>query len=288
MRDFTPETLTDAVVKEYTSHIDDPRRQQIFAGIIRHLHAFVREVKLEPDEWMTAIGFLTDTGKKCDDKRQEFILLSDVLGVSMMVDAVNNPTTGVGTASTVLGPFFEEGVPDMPMGASIVRKDVGGIMALVTGRVTDAAGKPIAGAALEIWQTASNGLYSMQDPEAPEFQMRGRFHTDADGRYAFVTSKPISYSVPTDGPVGRLLRAAGRTSIRPAHVHFMVSAPGYRTLVTHIFADDDPHLDSDAVFAVKDSLVREFKPCSDAALGARYGIKGPFTTMDFDFGLMPA
>lgn len=287
MKDFTVENLTSEVVKAYTAKAQSPRLQTLFASLITHLHAFVKDVELTEAEWFEAITFLTATGQKCDDKRQEFILLSDTLGVSMLVDAINHPKGGAGTESTVLGPFFVPGAPKMPFGGDVRRRRLEQAeTCLVTGRVTNAAGTPLVGATLDIWQTSANALYDVQDADAPPWNLRGCFATDAKGAYAFVTEKPVFYPVPTDGPVGRMLAAAGRHSFRPAHIHFIVSAPGHETLTTHVFVNDDPYLDSDAVFATKSDLVGRFTRCTDAALAARYAIEAPFWHLDFDFGLM--
>ncbi|MFT4583262.1 MAG: hydroxyquinol 1,2-dioxygenase [Gammaproteobacteria bacterium] len=285
MKDFTLENLTDAVVEAYTANAASPRKAQIIGSLVKHLHAFAKDVELTEAEWFEGIQFLTATGKMCDDKRQEFILLSDTLGLSMVVDAINHPKGGLGTESTVLGPFYVEGAPIVESGANIIKRDIGGETVLVTGKVTDAAGKPLAGATLEVWQTAYNQLYDVQDPDAPEWNLRAKIKAKDDGEFSFVSEKPTSYPVPTDGPVGQLLAAGGRHAFRPAHLHFMVKAPGYETLTTHIFADGDPYLDSDAVFATKAALVAKFEPSEDAKLAASYGLKVPFTTMHYEFGL---
>ena len=287
MKDFTLENLTEAAVEAYTENASSPRAAEILSSLIRHLHAFAKDVELTEQEWFAGIQFLTATGKKCDDKRQEFILLSDTLGLSMVVDAINHPKGGKGTESTVLGPFYVEGAPEVESGTNIIKRDVGGETVVVTGRVTDDSGKPLAGAALDVWQTASNQLYDVQDPDAPEWNLRAKVKARDDGTFSFVTEKPVSYSVPTDGPVGQMLEAGGRHAFRPAHLHFMVTAPGHETLTTHIFVDGDPYLDSDAVFATKADLVANFEPCSDEALAAEHGVKVPFTRVNYDFGLMP-
>ena len=289
MKDFTVENLTEEVIKAYSANTDSPRMREIFTSLITHLHGFVKDVELTESEWFAAIEFLTATGKKCDDKRQEFILLSDTLGVSMLVDAVNHPKGGVGTESTVLGPFFVPGAPQAEFGADIRRRHLDeAVPCLVTGKVTDQAGQPLAGATLEVWQTAANGFYDVQDTSAPQWNLRGCFTTNSQGEYALVTEKPVSYPVPTDGPVGRLLDAAGRHAFRPAHLHFMVKADGFETLVTHVFVNDDPYLDSDAVFATKESLVGEFSMSNDAAEAGRFALPTPHARLSFDFGLMRA
>jgi hydroxyquinol 1,2-dioxygenase len=289
MKDFTIDNLTAEVVSAYTAHVADPRLRRIFASLIEHLHGFVKDVELSEAEWFAAIQFLTATGQKCDDRRQEYILLSDTLGVSMLVDAINHPKGGAGTESTVLGPFYVPGAPAMPYGGDIRRRHLPEAEpCLVQGRVTDAAGRALAGATVDVWQTAANGSYDVQDANAPEWNLRGRYTTTAEGEYALVTEKPVSYPVPTDGPVGRLLAAAGRHGYRPAHVHFMVSAPGHETLTTHVFVDGDRYLDSDVVFATKQTLIGNFVTSHDTMLGARFGLAPPFTHLVFDFGLMPA
>ncbi len=288
MKDFTVENLTSEVVAAYTASAASPRLKQIFTALITHLHGFVKDVELTESEWFEAIQFLTATGQKCDDKRQEFILLSDTLGVSMLVDAVNHPKGGAGTESTVLGPFYIPGAPAMPAGGDVRRRHLAQAeTCLVTGRVTDASGKALAGATVEIWQTAANALYDVQDATAPPWNLRGCFTTDSGGAYAFVTEKPVFYPVPSDGPVGRMLAAAGRHSFRPAHIHFMVKALGFEALTTHVFVNGDPYLDSDAVFATKSDLIGQFERSTDTALAVRFSIAAPFWHLAFDFGLMP-
>lgn len=265
----------------------DARLRQVMRSLVTHLHAFIRDVELSEAEWMAAIQFLTRTGQICDDRRQEFILLSDTLGVSMLVDAINHRAEGPATASTVLGPFYREGAAELPYGGAI-SKDGGGEPAVLMGRVLDTAGRPIPGALLDVWETNEHGLYEQQDPGQPDMNLRGRFRADAEGRYKIVAIKPVSYPIPDDGPVGRMLRALGRHPYRPAHVHFIVSAPGYRSLVTHLFVEGDPYLDSDAVFGTKASLVVPFVPSDSAAEAAEHGVSTPFTTVAYDFVLSPA
>ena len=288
MRDFTIENLTEIVLEEYGSKTKDPRFNKIVTSLISHLHDFVKDVELTEKEWFEAIMFLTKTGHTCDDKRQEFILLSDVLGVSMLVDAINHPKGGAGTESTVLGPFYVEGAPEMEDGASIIKQAYDGEVSLIQGQVTDNNGAPIAGAKLDVWQTAGNGKYDVQDPDMPENNMRGVFKTDAEGCFSFVTEKPLPYSVPTDATVGELLRASGRHAMRPAHIHFIVSADGYESLTTHVFSANDEYLDSDAVFATKSSLIGDYQQSEDADLASKYNLPTPFTHLRFDMGLMPS
>ena len=256
MTAMKPAELTEQVLAAYAG-APDPRLRELIAALIRHVHGFVTETGLTPEEWLAAVEFLTATGQKCDDRRQEFVLLSDVLGVSSLVDIVN--AAGGATESTVLGPFYVSGAPAREMGDQIGRPEDGS-PTFVHGRVTDLAGRPLDRARLDVWQTAGNGLYDTQDPSQPEFNLRGVFVTGPDGSYQFRTVRPVSYPIPTDGPVGGLLRGAGRHNWRAAHIHAIVSAPGRRSVTTQIFDTDNPYLDSDAVFGVKDSLVRPFRP----------------------------
>src|SRR4051794_21221876 len=255
-------------------------------SLINHLHAFVKEVRLTEAEWFQAIEILTEAGKMCSDKRQEFILFSDTLGVSMVVDLLDHRKPDGATESTVFGPFHRLGAPDMPMGGNIAHRDQTGTPALVSGRVLDLDGKPVANALLDVWQTQSNGLYDAQDASPDELHMRGRFHTDAEGRYLIRTVLPVNYPIPSDGPVGRMLRATGRHPWRPAHIHFVVSAEGYEPVTTHIFDRTDEYLDSDAVFAVKDSLICDFvRHETRGGEATRLGIEPPYYTAEFDFRL---
>jgi hydroxyquinol 1,2-dioxygenase len=267
-RNLSEADLTDAVLARL-GRAEDPRFKEIMTAVIRHLHAFVREVELTEAEWLEGIKFLTATGQKCDADRQEYILLSDVLGVSMLVDALDHKKPTGATESTVLGPFYVDGAPELANGANICLSG-GGEPAEVRGRVLSLDGKPIAGAVLDVWQTAANSLYSSQDPQQERYNMRGRFKSDAAGAFFFRTVKPVSYPVPTDGPVGKILNAMGRHPMRPAHIHFIVSAPGHETVATHIFAKGDRYLDSDVVFAVKNSLIADFRPKADGILEVNY------------------
>lgn len=256
MRDFDETSITDAVL-ERLSATPDPRMRQVSQALVRHLHAFVREVEPSFEEWQAAIGFLTRTGQMCDDKRQEFILLSDTLGVSMLVDAINHRLPEGATPTTVLGPFYVENAPELPLGAEVAQA-MKGERLHVSGQVKSAGGGPIAGAVVDIWHSDEDGFYDVQRPAEAEASLRARFRTDTEGRFHFWTLLPTSYPVPNDGPVGDLLRATGRHPMRPAHVHFMIAAPGHETLVTHVFVAGDPYLDSDAVFGVKQALIAEF------------------------------
>lgn len=254
MRNVSEATITQAVVEKFAT-CDNARLKQLITSFVTHLHAFVREVEPTDEEWFAAIQFLTATGQKCDDKRQEFILLSDVLGVSTFVELINNRKAPGMTETSVFGPFWVDGAPHLAMGDTIVKDGVTPSDLLVQGVVHDPDGKPVANAVLDVWQTARNGKYDVQDPEQPWMNLRGKFTTGADGRYHFHTGRPTEYPIPTDGPVGALLRATGRHPMRPAHLHFLITAPGYNKLITALYFDGDTYLDSDTVFGVKDSLV---------------------------------
>lgn len=282
MRDFNEQTATEAVLARL-SECDDPRLKQIMAAVITHLHAVVREVEPTVEEWATTIDFLTETGRI--SQRQEFILLSDILGVSMLVDVINHRKPSGATESTVLGPFHLAGAPPRAMGDTI-SLDGKGEPTFVSGRVLDADGAPIAGATLDVWQTSADGFYDMQDPDQPEMNLRGLFTTGADGRFFFRTVKPASYPIPTDGPVGKLLIAMGRHPMRPAHIHFIVAAPGFEPVTTHMFVAGDRYLESDAVFGVRDSLIVDFVPTDDPATAERLGLANPYHAASHDFVLV--
>ncbi|MGU3880413.1 intradiol ring-cleavage dioxygenase [Pseudomonas aeruginosa] len=263
----------------------DPRLRRLLEKLVEHLHAFAREVDLSEEEWFAAIAFLTETGQTCDGLvRQEFILLSDVLGLSMLVDALDHRRSGGATESTVFGPFYIAGMPQRGYGENMAF--TAGVPALVMGRVLDAQGRPVVDACLEVWQSARNGCYSGQDATQPHGNLRGRYRTDGEGRYAIRSIVPTSYPIPSDGPVGRLLQASGRHPWRPAHLHFMIEAAGHRRLVTHLFKHDDPYLASDAVFGVKDSLRVEYQGCpAEHPLAQAFGIDTAFCLVRYDFVL---
>jgi len=264
---------------------EDPRLHAVMSAVIRHLHAAVKEVEPTYEEWLAAIQFLTRAGQMCDDKRQEFILLSDVLGVSMLVDAINTRRPTGATENTVLGPFHVDGAPDQAPGDSISRDGLGEPL-LVTGRVTDTDGVPVADAVIDTWQASHDGFYDVQQPGVqPDHNLRGVFRTDADGRFWFRSVKPVRYGIPDDGPVGAMLNSLKRGNVRPAHLHFIVAAPGYETVTTHIFVDGDDYLDQDAVFGVKESLVRRFEQVDDPARAKELGLRNPFWTVTSDFVL---
>lgn len=278
--------LTAEVLAAYKKAAD-PRQREVFAALIKHLHAFAREVRLSEAEWFAGIDFLTRTGQMCTDKRQEFILLSDLLGLSTMMVLMNADTSAGATESTVLGPFFSENAPEYKNGDSLVQLKSEYPTLVVKGHVKDLAGKPIVNALIDVWQADPVGVYYMQDPTVPEHNLCGKLRTDAHGYYEFKTLRPKFYPVPTDGPAGELTRAAGRHPFRPGHVHAMVSAPGYATLITHIFDSEDPYLKSDAVFAVVDSLVRTFKRHDSKEAAVRWGVEAPFYLIEQDFVLQP-
>jgi len=249
--------------------ISDPRLKEILTSLISKLHEFVRENNITTDEWMTAIKFLTATGQKCTDIRQEFILLSDVLGVSALVDALNHPKVGTSTASTVLGPFFTEDAADVPLGDSIASEGKGQYL-YVTGRILDTSNKPIPHATIETWETDELGFYDTQYVNRGKPDCRGRLEADAEGRYEFRAVVPVAYPIPGDGPVGLLLQKLKRHNMRPAHLHMMIEAKGYDTLITSFYPEGDEWLSSDAVFGVKKSLVVSLKNVdSDAEARAK-------------------
>ena len=241
----------------------------VLDSLVRHLHGFITEVGLSEDEWLSGIAFLTETGHITDARRQEFILLSDVLGASMLVIGLNHRVSDAATESTVFGPFFVEGAPRFENGDDLAN-GAPGETCLVSGRVLSARGDPIAGARVDVWQADDEGMYDVQYDDLTEARARGHLFSDSEGRFWFRTIRPSPYAIPIDGPVGRLLRAAGRSPMRPAHIHFRVAAEGYETLTTHVFAAGDPFLDTDAVFGVKESLVAPFDTSEDGDCALAY------------------
>ena len=285
---YFTESLSDKVVTARNANTKDARLKAVMEVITRKLHEAVKEIEPTEAEWLRAIMFLTDTGHTCTDWRQEFILLSDVLGVSMLVDAINNRKPSGASESTVLGPFHVADAPELPMGADICLDQKGEPM-LVHGRILDTDGNPVAGAKIDVWQANDEGFYDVQQKGIqPDFNLRGVFRTGADGRYHFRGVKPKFYPIPDDGPVGKLLADLGRHPYRPAHLHYIIEAEGYARLVTHIFDPADPYITSDAVFGVKESLMAEFKPVNDPAKIAAAGFAAPFFDTEFDFILARA
>jgi catechol 1,2-dioxygenase len=284
-RRTTPEDITAAVVASFEG-CSDSRLREVMRALARHLHAFATDVRLSQDEWEAAIRILTATGHITDERRQEFILWSDALGVSMLVDALAHALPAGATESTVLGPFYVPGSPVREYGASIA-EEAAGTPAWVHGRVMGVDGDAIADAELDVWQNGDNRLYAVQDPEAPEDHLRGRFFSRSDGTYAFCAVRPVPYTIPHDGPVGNMLAATGRHPWRPAHIHMIVRAPGYKTLTTHVFDEESQFLDSDAVFAVKPSLLRRFTPRSADDPGRPDGVAGEWVSVENDVVLVP-
>lgn len=255
---FTEENSAEVVNSRMGSDVD-PRIRQIMHSLVSHLHAFIKDVEPTTDEWETAIDFLTQTGQICSDARQEYILLSDVLGVSMLVDAINHRRPDGATENTVFGPFHVEGAPERAMGDNI-SLDGKGESCLFEGRVLDIDGNPVEGALVDVWSDNADGFYDVQQPSVqPEWNNRGVFRTGPDGRYRFRGIKPVSYPIPDDGPVGKMLERIHRHPWRPAHMHFLVTAEGYEPVTTHTFVEGDPFLESDAVFGVKETLIVPFK-----------------------------
>jgi hydroxyquinol 1,2-dioxygenase len=274
--------LTDEVVASFDSS-PDARTKEVMGALVRHLHAFAREVDLTEAEYFRGIDFLTRTGQGSSATRQEFVLLADVLGLSMLTVGLDTKLPPEATAATVFGPFFVEGSPAYELGDDIAN-GAPGTPCLVNGRVLDTKGRPVGGALLETWQADEDGFYDVQkDLDVP--QNRGHFTTDADGNFSFWSVRPVAYPIPDDGPVGELLRAGGRGPMRPAHIHFMVTAPGHARLITHVFAAGDEHLADDAVFGVKDSLIAEFidHPAGTAADGRE--LDQPYASVHYDLVL---
>lgn len=272
-RTFSETNLTAHVLRRIRN-CRDPRLKRIMTSFIRHVHAFVREVKPTQQEWMKGIEFLIETARWCDAKRNEFILLSDTQGVSMLVDALNYRAGHGATQSTVLGPFHRAGAPEYSLGANIAKNPADGEPCLVTGTVRDTRGNPVPGAKLDVWEAGADGFYDSQKGEA--MNLRGIFRADEAGRFHFRCVKPTAYPVPHDGPAGRLLKATGRHPMRPPHLHFWITAPGYKPLITHLFVKGGKYLDSDAVFGVKPELIVDFRKGKDGVARAHY-----------DFVLMP-
>jgi hydroxyquinol 1,2-dioxygenase len=285
MREFDERSITQAVIGRL-SECDDPRFKRIMTSLVTHLHDFVREARPTEAEWLAAIQFLTDAGKTCTDKRQEFILLSDTLGVSMLVITLNHPADQGSVESTVLGPFYWEGAPDLPLGSNLA-EGVKGEPTFYSGRVLSVDGRPLENALLDIWSGNGEGNYDMQMPGETGMRARGRIRTDAEGRYWFRSIKPTFYPVPTDGPVGRMLLKMGRHPYRPGHIHMIVSAPEHVPVTTHLFVAGSQYLESDTVFGMKESLVAQFHryPPGVGPHGERMDTQ--YYTVNYDFRLRP-
>jgi hydroxyquinol 1,2-dioxygenase len=292
MAQYDTSSLTHAVI-ERLSDCRDARFKQVMTALVSHLHDFAREVDLTPQEWIAAIEFLTKTGQACNDKRQEFILLSDTLGLSMLVVALQQARGAKGrqgatpaTEATVQGPFYWVGAPERQLGDDIA-EGVSGEPALYTGRVTDLEGRPLPGALLDVWSGDGDGVYDMQMADAG-MRARGRLMTDKEGRYWFWSIRPTYYPVPTDGPVGAMLNKMGRHPNRPGHIHMIVSAPGHQAVTTHLFVADSPYLDSDAVFGVRDSLIVEYERHAPGTAPDGRKMNKPYHVAHYDFRLVPA
>ncbi|WP_213956513.1 intradiol ring-cleavage dioxygenase [Variovorax sp. dw_954] len=286
MRNINEDTITGAVLARLED-TPSPRLKEIMSALVQHLHDFAREVKLTEEEWMQGIEFLTATGQKCTDKRQEFILLSDTLGLSMLTVALNHSKSAQATEATVFGPFHVPGAPMLALGSDIANGAKGEPL-FVNATVRGTDGKPVAGAVVDVWEADAEGFYDLQRPDMDHPEGRAVFHTDGEGRVYFKAVLPVAYPIPTDGPVGAMLEATKRHPWRPAHVHFIIQAPGYETLITHVFKDGDDYLDSDAVFGVRSSLIGDFQshPAGTAPDGSTQS--APFHTLAFDFVLEPA
>jgi hydroxyquinol 1,2-dioxygenase len=283
MVDLDEFTVTDATL-EQMANTANPRLKQIMDAAVRHMHAFVREVELTPAEWIQGLQFLTAVGQSCTPLRQEFILLSDVLGVSAVVNALHDrKAKELGSQSSLLGPFYREGAPEQPLGAQIVEKPTAEEL-VVHGQVTGTDGAPLAGALIQVWQTSERGLYDLQERNGESMDMRGNFRTDANGRYYFRTVRPKGYSIPMDGPVGDLVHAQGRHGMRPSHIHMLIGADGHRELVTALYFGDDDYIDSDTVFGVSGSLVVAAKDDPESPIKGYRAVKYDFRLAKADPG----
>jgi len=287
MRTVTKDNITE-VFAGYLGEEADPRVREVLGALAKHIHEFAREVHLTHDEWRKGLEFLEWAGKITTPERNEFVLLSDVLGLSSLVDMLHSVPGG--TSSSVLGPFHVSNPPPMPIGGNL-KRDFEWQVLLAEGRVLDMGSNAISGAEIDIWQTAPNGMYSSQDPDQDIFSFHALMTTDENGRYAFTTVRPVSYTVPNDGPVGQILDAVGRHPWRPSHLHYIASAKGYRTLVTEVFPDDDPYLDEDTVFGVRDDLVMTYveQPAGTFPEGFELSgkVSGAYSRVEFDFVLTP-
>jgi hydroxyquinol 1,2-dioxygenase len=286
MRNTTEHNITALATDRY-SVTPDPRLREVITSLVKHLHGFVREVEPTEQEWLTGIEFLTSVGKMCDDKRQEFILMSDVLGVSILVDAINHRLPDRATPSTVMGPFHIHDSPAFENGANMAA-DAPGVPLVLSGTVRSLDGKPIPNALVDVWQPDGEGIYEAQKPQHQGPYLRGIYRTDKDGKYVIRTVAPIGYTIPLDGPVGGMVIQTGISPYRPTHVHFDVSADGYSSVITHIFRNGDEHLDNDVVFAVKDRLVVDFVEHGPGVAPNGERMSVPYLTATYDFVLAPA
>lgn len=283
MRDFDEKNITDAVIDRF-KNAPDPRLKTIMIRLVHHLHNFVRDVELTIDEWYFAIDYLTRTGQICSNTRQEFILLSDTLGISMLVDAINHRRQEGATATTVVGPFYVENPPEFPLGFDISR-NLKGEKLFVQGTVSSASGGALANAVVDIWQSDTDGYYDVQRADLNEPTLRGRLRADSQGRFHFWSILPSPYPIPHDGPVGQMLAATARHPWRPAHLHFMISADRHEKLITHVFVQGDRYLDSDAVFGVKNSLIREYTQERPGVAPDGKKMTSAWRKLTYDFGL---
>ncbi|CAE6790131.1 MULTISPECIES: intradiol ring-cleavage dioxygenase [Paraburkholderia] len=290
MRNINEDTITQAVLASMDDRCDS-RLRTIITSLVQHLHSFVRDIKLTEAEWLKAIQFLTEAGHITDDKRQEFILLSDTLGLSMLVMALNHKKPTHCTEATVFGPFYVEGAPEYENGADIAN-GARGEPCFVSGQIRGLDGTPVSGARIDVWQSDEDGFYDVQRSSdgsgSAAHQARGRLYSGIDGKFQFRSILAEAYPIPHDGPVGRMLEALGRHPWRPAHLHFMIVAPGYETLITHVFRDGDKYLDSDAVFGVRSTLITDWVEHDPGVAPDGTKMKKPFYTVNYDFVLNPA
>ena len=275
MQDLDEHTVTDAALAQMAG-TDNPRLKQIMEAAVRHLHAFAREVELTPAEWLTGIQYMTAVGQACTPIRQEFILLSDILGLSALVNAVHDrKARELGTQSSLLGPFYREGAPELPLGGCIIENPTAPLITLY-GQVTDNDGMPVPGASVQVWQTSEHGLYDLQERGGAQMDMRGNFRCDEQGRYHFRTVRPLGYSIPMDGPVGELVHRQKRHGMRPSHIHMLIGAEGHRELVTALYFGDDENINSDTVFGVSGSLVVQAKDDPDSPVPGLQAVRYDF------------
>ncbi|PJE29433.1 Hydroxyquinol 1,2-dioxygenase [Pseudooceanicola marinus] len=265
MRNITLDNITDAVIKSMDGDIP-ARNREIMQAALKHMHAFMKEVNLSYDEWLGAMEWMRRAGEISSEARNEFILISDILGVEVLADMLDKKPTHDETISTVLGPFYRENPPVLPKGASIIQKDFEGQETVrVSGTIYDTEGNPVPGVTMDVWEDAPNGLYEQQDPDQPDFNLRGRFETDENGQYEFVAIRPVPYPIPYDGAAGELLKYMGHHPWRPGHIHFMISKDGYKGLISQIYDSETEYLDNDSVFAVKEDLIGKLEKAPEGA-----------------------